>query len=348
MKRDIKSLTKSEIRSEVEALGEPKYRADQIFTWLRSGVRSFDEMTNISKALRIKLDENYYINTVRLATSQKSELDGTAKLLWELCDGNTVESVVMRYKHGNSVCISTQVGCAMGCMFCASTLGGLVRNLTASEMEEQVFRSQEESGERISNIVLMGIGEPLDNFDNVMRFLELINCPEGMNIGMRHISLSTCGIAENVDKMGEYNLQLTLSVSLHAPDNETRSSIMPINKRCDVETLLEACNRYYKKTGRRVSYEYAMIDGINDTPRHAQLLAQRLRGTGSHVNLIRLNEVAERKLQPSTSENVKAFCSILESGGINVTVRRRLGKDIDAACGQLRRKTGQGILKQTL
>lgn len=327
-----------EIGEALAGMGEPKYRAGQVFRWLSSGVRSFDEMSNLSKDLRAKLEEAFYITSPVVFRKQVSGLDGTVKYLWGLSDGNSVESVVMRYEHGNTVCISSQVGCRMGCAFCASTIGGLVRNLEPSEMLDQVLFSQMDSGTKISNIVLMGIGEPLDNFDTVIRFLKLVNHPDGMGIGMRHISLSTCGLTEKVDKMGDYNLQLTLSVSLHAPDDETRSRIMPVNKSCGVDKLLKTCTEYFEKTGRRVSFEYAMIDGVNDTSRHAELLVKKLRGTGSHLNLIMLNNVEESPLKPSRPENLKAFQNILIKGGINVTVRRRLGSDIDASCGQLRRK----------
>lgn len=330
-----------EIEQELLKLGEPKFRAKQIFVWLNRGVSSFEEMTNLPKSLRERLGELYCLCVPRILQKQVSKLDGTTKYLWELADGNAVETVVMSYKHGNTVCISTQVGCRMGCAFCASTLGGLVRNLEPSEMLAQVLYSEKDFGAAVSNIVLMGIGEPLDNFDNVIKFLSLINHPDGRNIGMRHISLSTCGIAEKFDKLGDYNLQLTLSVSLHAPDDATRSGIMPVNKRHGVDELMRACERYYKKTGRRISFEYAMIDGVNDTPEHARMLADRMKPVSGHVNLISLNHVEERKLEPSKPKNLKAFVEILEGRGVNVTVRRRLGSDVDASCGQLRRKAAQ-------
>jgi 23S rRNA (adenine2503-C2)-methyltransferase len=268
---------------------------------------------------------------------QVSQLDGTIKYLWKLRDGNCIETVLMRYQHGNTVCISSEVGCAMGCAFCASTLGGLVRRLTPSEMVDQVLFTQIDAGVPISNIVLMGIGEPLDNYDTVRRFLELINSPEGMNIGMRHISLSTCGLVKGIDRLAEENLQLTLSVSLHAPDDETRSQIMPVNRAVGVDTLMRTCRRYFQKTGRRISFEYAMIDGVNDSDRQADLLARHLKGMPSHVNLIPLNEVRESPLKPS--KRVRQFQKRLEDQGVTVTVRRKLGGDIDASCGQLRRKT---------
>ena len=338
MKKDILSMLPEEIETELEYLGEPKYRALQVFTWLHRGVRDFEEMSNLSKPLRQKLRENYSLYRPRVLKKQVSQIDGTIKYLWELADGNAVETVVMQYKHGNTVCVSSQVGCRQGCAFCASTIGGLVRSLEPSEILDEVLFSQLDSGLPISNIVLMGIGEPLDNFDNVMRFLELVNHPKGMNIGMRHISLSTCGLIERFDDLADRDLQLTLSVSLHAPDDETRSRIMPANRGRGVEKLMDACRRYYERTGRRISFEYAMIDGVNDTEYHARLLAKEARSLAAHVNLIPLNHVEERQFKPSTSGHMKAFIKILEDAGVNVTVRRRLGSDVDASCGQLRRK----------
>ena len=336
--KDIKSMLPEEIEAELKALGQPKFRAGQIFDWLTKGVKSFDEMTNLSKDLRAKLSEHFYISNLECLKKQVSREDGTIKYLWQLPDGNAVETVVMRYKHGNTVCISTQVGCRQGCAFCASTIGGLIRNLEPSEMLNEVLYSQMESGVPITGIVLMGIGEPLDNFDNVMRFLTLVNHPKGMNIGMRHISLSTCGLIEKFDKLAEHNLQLTLAVSLHAPDDETRGKIMPANRGRGVAALIDACEAYYKKTGRRITFEYAMIDGVNDTPEHAKLLAKHCRKVSAHVNLIPLNHVEESKYGPSKPENMKAFIKILRDAGINATVRRKLGGDIDASCGQLRKK----------
>ena len=327
-----------ELAAALAALGEPAFRAKQVFKWLNTPVSSFEEMTNLSKALREKLRERFTLYAPAAERKLVSRLDGTVKYLWRLYDGNHVESVVMRYEHGNTVCVSSEVGCPMGCAFCASTIGGKVRVLGASEILDQVLYAQADSGLRISNIVLMGIGEPLDNFDNVIRFLRLVNDPAGMNIGMRHISLSTCGIVEKIDKLAGLGLQLTLSVSLHAPDDETRSRIMPVNRAYGVDTLLAACGRYFEKTGRRISFEYAMIRDLNDTPRHASLLAEKLAGTGSHVNLIPLNEVPESKLRPSTPETMRRFIEILERKNINVTVRRKLGPDIEASCGQLRRE----------
>lgn len=336
-KNDLKSMTLPEIECFLAQLGEPKFRAKQIFVWMHRGVESFEEMTNLSKALRGKLAETCTLTALKVERKQVSKLDGTIKYLWRLEDDNCVETVLMRYKHGNTVCVSSEIGCAMGCAFCASTIGGLVRRLTPAEILSQVIYTQKDSGLPISNIVLMGIGEPLDNFDNVMRFLELVNHPDGMNIGMRHISLSTCGLVEKIDKLADLQLQLTLSVSLHAPDDATRSTIMPVNRSVGVERLFESCRRYFEKTGRRISYEYAMIDGVNDSDEQADLLASHLKGTPGHVNLIPLNDVRESKLKPS--RRVAAFQKRLESHGVTVTVRRKLGGDIDASCGQLRRKT---------
>lgn len=330
-------MTLAELRGEFAELGEPAFRAGQVYSWIHRGARSFEEMTNLSKALRLRLAERYELTAPTAVRKLVSKKDGTIKYLWRLSDGNCVESVLMQYHHGNTVCISSEVGCAMGCAFCASTRGGLVRRLTPSEMLDQVLFTQLDSGLPVSNIVLMGIGEPLDNFDTVLRFLELVNSPEGMNIGMRHISLSTCGLVERIDRLAEENLQLTLSVSLHAPTDEIRSTIMPVNRRYNVQTLLAACKRYFEKTGRRISFEYAMIRRVNDTPEMAKLLASRLRGIAAHVNLIPLNDIPESPLKPSYPEVVQTFQKILEQHGIPATVRRTLGSDINASCGQLRR-----------
>ena len=330
-------MTLAELRGEFAELGEPAFRAGQVYSWMHRGARSFEEMTNLSKALRLRLAERYELTAPTAVRKLVSKKDGTIKYLWRLSDGNCVESVLMQYHHGNTVCISSEVGCAMGCAFCASTRGGLVRRLTPSEMLDQVLFTQLDSGLPVSNIVLMGIGEPLDTYDTVLRFLELVNSPEGMNIGMRHISLSTCGLVERIDRLAEENLQLTLSVSLHAPTDEIRSTIMPVNRRYNVQTLLAACKRYFEKTGRRISFEYAMIRGVNDTPEMAKLLASRLRGIAAHVNLIPLNDIPESPLKPSYPEVVQTFQKILEQHGIPATVRRTLGSDINASCGQLRR-----------
>ena len=336
MREDIKSMTLEEMTGAMKALGEPAFRGKQVFSWLHKGVRSFDEMSNLSKALREKLHQAYYITVPTVERKQVSAQDGTVKYLWKLADGNCIETVLMQYHHGNTVCISSQVGCRMGCAFCASTIGGKVRDLTPSEILDQVLFTQLDSGLPVSNIVLMGIGEPMDNLDNVLRFLELVNHSEGLNIGMRHISLSTCGVIPGIERMADLGLQLTLSVSLHAPDSETRSKIMPVNKAYDVEKLFAACHNYFKKTGRRISFEYAMIDGVNDSDAQADLIAQKIRGMPGHVNLIPLNDVAESPLKPS--RRTRQFQQRLESHGVTATVRRSLGGDIDASCGQLRRK----------
>lgn len=333
---DLKSMTPAELTAWCKDQGQPAFRGKQIFQWFSRGISSVEEMTDLPKALRTKIDQEGGVSPLTVERKQVSKLDGTIKYLWRLSDGNCIETVLMRYHHGNSVCISSQVGCAMGCAFCASTVGGRVRNLTAGEILDQVIFTQKDSGLPISNIVLMGIGEPLDNYDHVRKFLTLVNHPDGMNIGMRHISLSTCGLIKGIDRLAEEGLQLTLSVSLHAPDDETRSSLMPVNRATGVDALFAACRRYFEKTGRRISYEYAMIDGVNDTPRQAALLADRLEGTVAHVNLIPLNHVEESSLQPSS--RVAAFQRKLEKRGVTATVRRRLGSDIDASCGQLRRK----------
>ncbi|MBQ8909860.1 MAG: 23S rRNA (adenine(2503)-C(2))-methyltransferase RlmN [Oscillospiraceae bacterium] len=335
--KHLRSMTAGEIGEVLKELNQPAFRAKQVFSWLHKGVTSYEEMTNLPKALRDVLAEKYPLYTPRVLRKQESQKDGTVKYLWALEDGNCVETVLMRYHYGNSVCISTEVGCKMGCAFCASTLAGFVRRLEPSEMLDQVLFTQLDSGQPISHIVLMGIGEPLDNYDNVMRFLELVNDPEGMNISMRHISLSTCGLVPMIEKLAEKKLQLTLSVSLHAPSDEVRDTIMPVNKAYPTEELLSACRRYYQKTGRRISFEYAMIDGVNDTPEAAKLLVRRLKGLSAHVNMIPLNHVEESPLKPSTKQNVARFQKILEDAGIPATVRRSLGGDIDASCGQLRR-----------
>ena len=346
MKETIKSLTQPQLKQALQAMGQPGFRAKQVFTWLHRGVRSFDEMTDLPKALRAQLAGQYDLTVPVVERRQVSARDGTVKYLWRLRDGNCVETVLMRYRHGNTVCISSEVGCPMGCAFCASTLGGLVRRLEPAEMLDQVLFTQLDSGVPISNIVLMGIGEPLNNYENVLQFLHLVNDPDGLNIGMRHISLSTCGLVPEIRRLAEENLQLTLSVSLHAPLDEVRSTIMPVNRRYPIAALLAACRDYYAKTGRRISFEYAMIRGVNDTPEMAGHLIRLLHGLAAHVNLIPLNHVEESPLQPSTRAAVAAFQAQLEHAGIPATVRRTLGGDIDASCGQLRRKhekLGKGV-----
>ena len=334
---NLKNLTQPELAAILQELGQPAFRAGQVFAWLHKGVRSYDEMTNLPKNLREVLAEKYPICPPKVVRKQESQRDGTIKYLWQLADGNCVETVLMRYHYGNTVCISTEVGCRMGCAFCASTLGGLVRRLEPFEMLDQVLFTQVDSGLPVSHIVLMGIGEPLDNFENVLRFLELVNTPQGMNISMRHVSLSTCGLVPKIDELAKRKLQLTLSVSLHAPNDETRNRIMPVNRAYPSEELLNACRRYYAETSRRISFEYAMIDGVNDSEADAKELLRRLKGLPAHFNLIPLNHVEESPLKPSSRAAVARFQKILEDGGIPATVRRTLGGDIDASCGQLRR-----------
>ena len=345
-KINLRSLLPEELAAVLKDMGQPAFRAKQLFSWLGRGTAGFEEMTNLPKALREALAESYYLGAPKVLRKQVSAEDGTVKYLWGLRDGNAVETVVMRYHYGNSVCISTQVGCRQGCAFCASTIGGLVRCLDAGEMLEEVMFSEKESGLKIGHIVLMGIGEPLDNFENVVKFLRLVNHPEGMNIGMRHVSLSTCGLTERFSELAGLNLQLTLSVSLHAPDDETRTRIMPANRGRGVAKLMDECEAYFKKTGRRISFEYAMIDGVNDSPEQAALLAKHAARVGAHVNLIPLNHVDESPLKPTPPERIAAFRKALEREGVNVTVRRRLGGDIDASCGQLRKKTADAMRRE--
>ena len=338
MNENLKSRNLAEMEALFKELGQPKFRAKQVYTWLHKGVRSYDEMTNLPKNLRESLKEQYPFYTPQVVRKQESARDGTIKYLWKLHDGNCVETVLMRYHYGNTVCISTEVGCRMGCAFCASTLGGLVRRLEPHEMLDQVLFTQVDSGLPVSHIVLMGIGEPLDNFDNVMRFLELVNSADGMNISMRHISLSTCGLVPKIDELAERKLQISLAISLHGPNDEIRDKIMPVNRAYPIEVLLAACRRYYAATSRRIHFEYAMIDGVNDREEHAKELLRRLKGLPAHINLIPLNHVEESPLKPSSRAAVAKFQQTLEDGGLAATVRRTLGGDIDASCGQLRRK----------
>ena len=349
IKVDILSLTQTELEDFISnELGEPKYRAKQIFTNLHKG-KPISEITNISKALREKLEEMCEYRMPAVEKKLVSAIDGTVKYLFRLIDGNCIESVVMKYNHGNTVCISSQVGCRMGCKFCASTIGGKVRDLTPSELLGQVIAAQLDTGERISNIVMMGIGEPLDNFDNVVKFLHLVGCEDGLNIGYRHISLSTCGIVDRIYELADIDLPITLSISLHAPDDETRSAIMPINRRWGVSELLLACKDYYAKTKRRISFEYTLISGKNDSEENAERLAKVLNlslrtksdGMPIHVNLIPVNEVKETGFIRSGEEAVRKFAAVLERRGIRATVRRKLGADINASCGQLRRENSE-------
>lgn len=337
----ISSYTLEQLAEQLKAMGQPVFRAKQIFHWLHQKlVTEFSAMTDQPKALLAKLEEEYYIAAPIIQRRQQSR-DGTVKYLFRLADGNCIETVVMRYNYGNTVCVSTQVGCRMGCRFCASTQAGRVRNLEAGEIAAEIYAAQKDIGERISHIVLMGIGEPLDNFDNVMDFLTIISSPEGVNIGMRNISLSTCGIVPQIDRLAEKKLQLTLSISLHAPNNAMRSQMMPVNDAYPVEELIAACRRYQKVTGRRISFEYSMVRGVNDSPATAKELAKLIRGMGAHVNLIPINPVDGSPYSATDAENVNRFQNMLTELGVNATVRRRLGSDISAACGQLRREAAK-------
>lgn len=341
---ELMSLTPEEMQTLLP--GHPSYRARQIFRWLQKGVRSFSDMTDVPAALH---DELAALGTLTAPepVRRQTARDGTQKTLWQLDDGQCVESVLMKYRHGHSLCLSTQAGCRMGCLFCASTVGGLVRHLTAAEMMAQVLFSAQLSGREISNLVLMGIGEPLDNFEQVTRFLTLLAHPEGRHMSLRHVSLSTCGLIDGIYKLAELSLPVTLSVSLHAPDDETRNKLMPINREIGVAPLLRACRDYFHKTGRRVSYEYILLDGINDSPEQAHLLGKLLRGEPAHVNLIPYNPAGRGALRASLPQAVKTFQHITATYGPAVTLRRSLGQDIAAACGQLRRASGAGGDAQT-
>ncbi|MDD3832297.1 MAG: 23S rRNA (adenine(2503)-C(2))-methyltransferase RlmN [Oscillospiraceae bacterium] len=334
---DCKSLTLEELGSHLAEMEVPAYRAAQIRSWLDRGVTNFDDMGNLPLKLRGELNKRFHIPSIRIKKKLVSERDYTVKYLYTLDDGENVESVLMKYHHGWSQCLSTQVGCKMGCTFCATGMDGCVRNLLASEMMAQIETAQSDHGVRVSSIVLMGMGEPLDNFDNLLRFLYMLGQPGGVQIGMRHVSLSTCGLVDKIYKLMEHKFQLTLSVSLHALNDNIRSQMMPINKRWPVSELLKACSIYAKTTGRRISFEYAMVDGVNDSDECARELAARLKGILCHVNLIPLNTVPEKQLRRSSDKRLGSFKAVLEKLGINVTVRRTLGSDINASCGQLRR-----------
>ena len=334
----IKSLLPAELETVLQEMGEPKYRAKQIFRWLHLGVTSFEEMSDLSKNVRAKLEERFCLTVPQILRKQVSTKDGTIKYLFGLEDGNSIESVLMKYEHGYSICISTQAGCKMGCVFCASFDPAKSRNLTAAEIIDEIIFAQKDSGVRISNIVLMGTGEPLDNYTNVRQFLRLVTHPDGLNIGMRHISLSTCGLVPMIDELAKDKLQLTLSISLHAPNSELRSQLMPVNRRYDLSLLMAACKRYFKATGRRISFEYAMIGGVNDTALCADQLVRLLKGFPCHVNLIPLNHTEGSPLKPSKRDDLRKFQDKLLRNGINATVRRTLGSDISASCGQLRRQ----------
>ncbi len=336
MKKNIKDFTWEELQQCFLDMGEKKFRAMQCYQWLQQGVISFDEMTNLSKELREKLKENYFVSVPKIRKKQVAK-DGTIKYLFENHDGTLIETVIMEYKHGLSACISTQVGCNMGCRFCASTIGGKERDLTAGEILDQLIFSSKDMGRRISNVVLMGIGEPLDNYDNVLRFLKNVNHEKGLNIGYRHISLSTCGLVNQIERLAEEQLPITLSISLHSTNNKDRSEIMPVNRKYPIEVLLQACRNYIAKTKRRISFEYTLIRGVNDDKPHALELAGLLKGMLCHVNLIPVNAVKETGMLRPTREAVEQFQKELLKQGINATVRRELGTDIDAACGQLRK-----------
>ena len=339
---DIKSLYLDELKKEVKAIGLPDFRALQIYKWLHeAGVSSFDEMTNISKSLREELNKSYIIPALHIEDKFVSKLDGTVKYLFRLYDGEYVEAVVMKYKYGYTICISTQVGCKMGCKFCASTLAGFKRNLLPSELEGQIHAAQNDLKIRISHIVLMGIGEPLDNYDNVIKFLRIINSENGLNISLRDVTLSTCGIVPKIYKLIEEKLPITLTLSLHAPNDKLRSAIMPVNDKWGVDEVVKACKEYAKQTSRRVSFEYTLIKDVNDSPECAKELSQKLKGFISHVNLIPVNDVEERGNVRSGEQAVNNFQYALKSNGINATIRRTLGSDINASCGQLRRKKNE-------
>ena len=337
-KLDILSLSLDEIIIELDAMGEKKFRAEQIFNWLHvKKVTEFSEMSNISLELRTKLSEKFYIKRLNIVKRLESCVDNTIKYLYELDDGNHVESVLMDYKHGNSICISTQVGCKMGCNFCASTIAGFRRNLTPSEMLMQIYLAEKDSGRHVDSLVLMGIGEPLDNYENVIRFLELLSFPKGRNMSLRHVSLSTCGIVPGINDLAKLKTGLTLSVSLHSADNARRSEIMPVNRKWDINELIAACRKYISETGRRISFEYAVISGVNDSAADAEALARLLKGMNCHINLIPVNKIKERSYS-ADRKSVEQFMKRLEKLGMNVTIRRTLGADINAACGQLRRE----------
>ena len=335
---DLKDFEYDTLAEFLKENGEPKFRTQQIFSWLHKGVCSYDEMTDLSKASREKLNNISYVSTLKIREKYVSKIDGTVKYLFELPDGNCIESVVMRYHHGLTICISSQVGCRMGCRFCASTIGGLYRNLTAGEILNQVIFAQKDIGERISNIVIMGIGEPMDNYDSIITFLHNVNHEKGLNIGYRHITLSSCGVVPKIYDLAKENLPITLTISLHAPNNKIRDEIMPVNHKWKIEELMAACSEYLKTTGRRISFEYSLIHGVNDSAENAVELANLVKKLHAHVNLIPVNKVEERDFRKGSQEDINAFCDILVKKGINATIRRELGSDISASCGQLRKK----------
>ena len=335
---DLKSLNSSELIEYIESLGEKEFRANQLYQWMHEKlVTNFDDCLNIPAKLRESLKENAYLMALEPIRVQTSQIDGTQKYLFKLYDGNVIESVLMKYHHGNSVCISSQVGCKMGCRFCASTLDGCVRNLTPSEMLDQVYRIQSISGERVSNIVIMGSGEPMDNYDNVIKFLELINSEKGLNISLRNLTVSTCGLVPKIRELADLELQITLAISLHAPNDELRKTMMPIANKYSIEEIMDACRYYLDKTGRRISFEYSLVKGVNDTKECASQLIDLVHGLNCHINLIPVNPIKERDYEQSNKDAIMAFKNKLEKCGINVTIRREMGRDIDGACGQLRK-----------
>lgn len=336
--KNILDFTLHELKDWMDKNGESKFRAKQIFQWIyKKAVFNFDDMSNISKSTKEKLKENFYIQIPNVVKKYVSNIDGTEKFLFEYEDGNIIESVVMKYKHGNSICVSTQIGCRMGCKFCASTVDGVVRNLTSGEIIAQVLRAQKEIGDRISNVVLMGSGEPLDNYDNVIKFLKLINDEDALNIGQRHITLSTCGIVPKIKELADEKMQITLAISLHAPNNEIRKSMMPIANKYTLEELLDACRYYYRTTNRRITFEYALVKGVNDSRENAEELIRISKGMLCHINLIPVNEIKENNYERSKSKDIEEFKETLIKHGIETTIRREMGSDINGACGQLRR-----------
>ena len=338
-KTDIKSLDYEELQQFMASLGEKPFRAKQLYEWMHEKLAAdLDEMTNLSKGLRKKLKEITDYTSLEVVERLVSGIDGTEKYLFRLSDGNVIESVLMRYHHGNSVCISSQVGCRMGCRFCASTLGGLTRNLKPSEMLDQIYRIQQVSGERVSNIVVMGTGEPLDNYDNLLKFIRLLTDEHGLNISQRNITVSTCGIVENIRRLANEKLQITLALSLHASNQEKRLQLMPVANKYDIHEVIDACRYYFEQTGRRVTFEYSLVGGVNDTKEDAKELTELIHGMNCHVNLIPVNPIRERDYVQSNAHVIEAFKEKLERSGLTVTVRREMGRDIDGACGQLRRK----------
>ena len=343
-KTDIKSMNLDELKSYMESIGEKTFRAKQLYQWMHEKqAASFDEMTNLSKSLQEKLKKECHFVSLKQEAVQVSKLDGTRKYLFALDDGNVIESVLMRYKHGNSVCISSQVGCRMGCRFCASTLDGLVRGLTPSEMLDQIYRITRDTGERVANVVVMGTGEPMDNFDNLLKFIELLTDENGLNISQRNVTVSTCGIVPKMRELADKKLQITLALSLHGSNQEKRRSLMPVANKYELHEVLEACDYYFEKTGRRITFEYSLVHGVNDTPEDAKELMGILKDRNCHLNLIPVNPIKERNYEKPDKKSAENFKNKLEKNGINVTIRREMGSDIDGACGQLRRKTMQGV-----